>query len=96
MARLVSLAVTVFVAFASNTVLAKPNRHKCTVKALGDGQNDVPDILAAFEKCNHGGTVVFPESENYWIAETLNPVLKDVHIDWKGNWTVRTILRLQR
>jgi galacturan 1,4-alpha-galacturonidase len=64
------------------------NGKTCTVKALGNSRDDTPQILAAFADCNNGGTVVFPEGENYWIATKLNPVIYDVTIEWKGIWTV--------
>jgi galacturan 1,4-alpha-galacturonidase len=60
----------------------------CTVMALGHQRDDTPQILRAFEQCNDGGTVVFPENQNYWIATKLNPVIYDVTVDWKGIWTV--------
>jgi galacturan 1,4-alpha-galacturonidase len=62
---------------------------KCTVIAKGNKTDDTPQILAAFEECNNGGTVVFPADQNYWIGSKLNPVISDVTIDWKGTWTVR-------
>lgn len=62
--------------------------HKtCTVKALGNSQDDVPNILKAFSECGHGGTIVFPQGQNYWIATRLNPVVRDVTIEWHGVWT---------
>lgn len=64
------------------------NGKTCTVKALGHQRDDTPQILRAFTECNHGGTVVFPEGQNYWIGTKLNPVIYDVTIDWKGIWTV--------
>jgi len=64
------------------------NGKVCTVKALGDKKDDTPQILKAFEDCNNGGTVAFPETENYWIATRLNPVIYDVTVIWKGIWTV--------
>jgi hypothetical protein len=67
----------------------------CEVTALGDEQNDVPNIIEAFTECGTSGVVVFPEDQNYWIAEKLNPVVKDVLIDWRGQWTVsRNVHRL--
>ena len=51
----------------------------CTVWPLpGTDTDDTPNILKAFEECSHGGTVVFPEGQNYWIGTKLNPVVKDV------------------
>lgn len=69
---------------ARNTVRTKT----CTVKANGDKKDDVPNILEAFQKCGNGGKIVFPESESYWIATKLNPVLENVEIEWRGEWTV--------
>src|SRR4051794_29495637 len=64
------------------------NGKTCTVRAHGKKRDDTPQILKAFKECNNGGTVVFPEKENYWIATKLNPVIYDVTIDWKGLWMV--------
>lgn len=60
--------------------------QNCTLTPLGGGQDDVPQILGAFEECNHGGTVVFPEGATFHVATRLNPVLYDVTIDWRGTW----------
>ena len=62
----------------------------CTVYALGDREDDTPQILAAFKNCNNGGTVIFPEGQNYWISTKLNLALH-VSIEWKGIWTVRAL-----
>lgn len=64
------------------------NGRTCTVKALGHSRDDTPQILKAFKDCNNGGTVVFPEGQNYTIATRLNPVVYDVTVEWKGTWTV--------
>ena len=50
-------------------------RRKCTVYANGGNSSDVSNILSAFEKCGNGGTVVFPEDQDYFIASKLNPVV---------------------
>ncbi|ESZ97710.1 glycoside hydrolase family 28 protein [Sclerotinia borealis F-4128] len=64
-------------------------KHKtCTVLPLGNHTDDTPQILQAFSDCNHGGTVVFPKHQVYWIATRLNPVIYDVTIDWQGIWTL--------
>ena len=76
-------------ATASVEVISSRDRPTCTVKALGDEQNDVPNILDAFDKCGHSGNIVFPEGETYWIGERLNPPVSDVTIDWRGTWLVR-------
>lgn len=64
------------------------NGKTCTVRARGDKKDDTPQILGAFKDCNNGGTVVFPEDQNYWIGTKLNPVVSDVTVEWKGVWTV--------
>lgn len=61
-------------------------RKTCTVTPKGNHQNDVPQILAAFQECGHGGKIVFPEGQTYWIATKLNPVVSDVVIEWRGIW----------
>ena len=65
------------------TVETINGRSTCTVTALGNEQNDVPNIKSAFSQCGNGGTIVFPMDQNYWIAERINPLLKDARIDWK-------------
>jgi galacturan 1,4-alpha-galacturonidase len=72
------------------------NGKQCTVKALGSERDDVPNILRAFDECNNGGTVIFPEDQNYWIAQRLNPVLHDVYIEWRGVWTLSSNLTYWR
>lgn len=62
----------------------------CTLVPNGDNQDDVPQILEAFESCNNGGTVVFPENSTFYVATKLNPVIYDVTIDWRGTWLVRS------
>ncbi|KAK8208012.1 hypothetical protein M8818_004050 [Zalaria obscura] len=62
-------------------------RRQCTVTANGGTKDDVPNILKAFKQCGDGGNIVFPEDQNYYIAQKLNPVVNDVRIDWKGIWT---------
>jgi galacturan 1,4-alpha-galacturonidase len=57
--------------------------------------DDVPQILQAFTDCSDGGTVVFPEGARYMIASRLNPVIRDVTVDWHGVWEVSTILQAQ-
>jgi hypothetical protein len=64
------------------------NGKTCTVVALGNEKDDTPQILNAFSDCNNGGTVVFPEGQNYWIGTKLNPIIYDVTVEWKGVWTV--------
>lgn len=61
----------------------------CTVTPLGCRKDDTPQILKAFEDCNNGGTVVFPEGKKFYIASRMNPVVSDVTIEWRGLWQVR-------
>ena len=61
-------------------------RKTCTVIAKGQQQDDVPQIVQAFNDCGNGGLVVFPENQTYWIASKLNPVVSDVAIEWRGLW----------
>jgi len=68
------------------------NRPQCTVLANGGTTNDVPNILKAFDKCGHGGDIIFPQGQNYYIASKLNPVVDDVNINWGGIWTVSDAL----
>jgi len=75
-------------AFGLNPVRPRSNGNRCEVRARGNRQDDVPNILEAFKQCNGGGTVVFPEGENCWIAQRLNPILNDVTVEWKGVWTL--------
>lgn len=73
-----------------DVVPVPPNKtyKTCTVLAHGNHTDDTPQILKAFSDCNHGGTVVFPKDQVYWIATRMNPVIYDVKIDWQGIWTV--------
>ncbi|KAJ5500353.1 Glycoside hydrolase family 28, partial [Penicillium expansum] len=59
----------------------------CTVKSNGNQRDDVPNILEAFHQCGNGGTIIFPEDQAYWIGTRLNPVVKNVVIEWRGKWT---------
>jgi len=47
-------------------------------------QDDVSIIMKAFTSCNGGGTIISPEKSDFWIASKLNPVVKDVRIEWRG------------
>ena len=61
-------------------------RKTCTVIPKGRYQDDVPQILEAFQECGQGGRILFPENETYWIATKLNPVVSNVVIEWRGIW----------
>ncbi|BCS17534.1 uncharacterized protein APUU_10362S [Aspergillus puulaauensis] len=85
--RLFTTAVSfASLAVASLQIVSNNGRPICIVKPLGQQQSDVPNILHAFRKCGHSGTIIFPENETYWIAERLNPHVQDVTIEWKGTW----------
>ena len=60
----------------------------CTLNPLGCRKDDTPQILQAFEDCNNGGIVVFPEGKKFYIASRMNPVVSDVTIEWRGLWQV--------
>ncbi|KAI8199042.1 putative galacturan 1,4-alpha-galacturonidase C [Colletotrichum sp. SAR 10_76] len=62
-------------------------RPQCTVTAKGNNQSDVDNILNAFDRCGNSGSIIFPEKQNYWIDQKLNPHVKDVQIQWRGEWT---------
>jgi len=90
-----AIAIGAALAALSSTVQAagrveieQSQRLTCTVYANGNRTDDVPNILEAFSTCGDGGSVVFPESERYWIATRLKPVVRDVRIKWHGQWTM--------
>ncbi|KAK1473150.1 glycosyl hydrolase family 28 [Colletotrichum abscissum] len=76
--------VTKAAGIAVTDVLGRP---QCTVFANGDQVSDVDNILEAFNICGTSGTIIFPEDENYWIDRKLNPIVHDVNIQWRGEWT---------
>lgn len=63
-------------------------RRECIVTANGNKVSDVENVLKAFDRCGKSGNIIFPEGENYWIDRKLNPHVNDVHIQWRGEWTV--------
>lgn len=76
------------IACASIERVVLPNgRLQCTVHANGNQTDDVPNILESFMTCGNGGDIVFPETEDYYIASRLNPTVNDVRIHWHGQWT---------
>jgi len=84
----VLIALSSSVHAAGRVEVEQSQRPTCTVFANGNRTDDVPIILEAFSTCGNGGSVVFPERENYWIATRLNPVVRDVNIEWHGQWTL--------
>ncbi|KAL6230511.1 hypothetical protein BDW75DRAFT_234339 [Aspergillus navahoensis] len=71
---------------ASLDVLSGHGHKTCIVHPLGAYQNDVPNILTAFGRCGHGGKIIFPENETYWIAERLNAHARNATVNWSGTW----------
>jgi hypothetical protein len=57
--------------------------QQCIVKSLGGGQDDGPNINAAFKNCAAGGTVVLHE---HYVVDTLlmTTGLKNVNIELSG------------
>jgi len=71
-------------------------RPRCTVHpGKTNTTDDVPAILEAFDKCGHGGDIIFPANETYHINSRLNPVVDDVNIDWKGEWLVSLLIQVR-
>ena len=66
---------------------SSPPRHKtCSVKPSSKGHDDAPRILAAFHKCNNGGTVVL--DQQYSICSPLDlRFLKHVDVALTGTVT---------
>ena len=88
---LASVSLATAQRFSHSTYNGRPT---CTVYAgKTNATDDVPNILKAFDKCGHGGNVVFLEGQTYHINSKLNPVVNDVTIDWRGEWLVRRELQ---
>ncbi|RDW58427.1 hypothetical protein BP5796_12357 [Coleophoma crateriformis] len=61
-----------------------PVIRKCVVIPSGDGSDDVPAILEAFQNCGRGGMVKFL-NETYHIESVMNTTeLRNCRIDLKG------------
>lgn len=66
----------------------QPKTTKCIIAANGDGSDDSPAILEAFDKCKSNGHIVF-ENTTYYIDKVMNTTeLDDVKIDIKGTLLV--------
>src|ERR1700712_1472314 len=86
---IVSQALAQHVSFSNSH-----GRPTCTVQSgKTNTTDDVPAILEAFEKCGHGGDIVFQANETYHINSRLNPVVNDVNIDWRGEWLVSLLVQ---
>jgi galacturan 1,4-alpha-galacturonidase len=74
-----------FRALVAAIALASPalTALTCKVKALGGGQDDGPNILAAFERCGKNGRITLDE---YYVVDTLllTTGLENVEIDLSG------------
>ncbi|KII83966.1 glycoside hydrolase family 28 protein [Plicaturopsis crispa FD-325 SS-3] len=74
------------VAAASFSPLTPGPQKRCVVHALGDGQDDGPSILAAFQNCSTNARIEL--IGNYTVGTALNTTdLKNVEIFWTGNIT---------
>ncbi|KAJ0383892.1 hypothetical protein COL922a_009521 [Colletotrichum nupharicola] len=70
---------------------------QCVVPANGDGSDDTPIILAAFDKCKTDGHIVF-ENVTYHIGQVMKTTdLNNVKIDIKGTllWSKNTTYWLE-
>ncbi|KAI8245445.1 hypothetical protein K4K57_000143 [Colletotrichum sp. SAR 10_99] len=70
---------------------------QCVVPANGDGSDDTPAILAAFDKCKTDGHIVF-ENVTYHIGQVMKTTdLNNVKIDIKGTllWSKNTTYWLE-
>lgn len=77
-----------------NRRLAKSTQ--CVVPANGDGSDDTPAILAAFDKCKTDGHIVF-ENVTYHIGQVMKTTdLNNVKIDIKGTLLVSDVLSAPR
>lgn len=65
----------------------KPDyRHKVTIRPSKNDKDDISaDLLWAFKKANHGGTVYLKEGHTYVIGKKLDlTFLNDVHLQLDG------------
>ena len=58
-------------------------RLTCTVKPLGGGQDDGPNILSAFKRCAKNGRI---KLDRYYVVDTLllTEGLDDVEVELSG------------
>ncbi|KAE8323784.1 galacturan 1,4-alpha-galacturonidase B [Aspergillus sergii] len=78
------------------TCAAKPTglekRQQCVIPANGDGTDDTPAILDAFEQCGTGGNIVF-QNRTYYVNQFMRTTdLANVTIDIHGTllWSKNT------
>ncbi|ETS74085.1 Alpha-L-rhamnosidase rgxB [Pestalotiopsis fici W106-1] len=62
------------------------DRKVCEVAASGtNATDDAPAILAAFDECGQGGTVLFTENTTYYVNSVMEVSgLQDCHVDIRG------------
>ncbi|KAI0173859.1 extracellular exo-polygalacturonase-like protein [Pestalotiopsis sp. NC0098] len=62
------------------------DRKICEVPASGtNATDDAPAILAAFDECGQGGTVLFTENTTYYVNTVMEVSgLEDCHVDVRG------------
>ncbi|TIC98020.1 Alpha-L-rhamnosidase rgxB [Colletotrichum higginsianum] len=75
----------------------QPKAAKCVVPANGNGTDDAPAILKAFEDCKSNGHIVF-ENTTYYVNQVMQTTgLKNVRIDIKGTlvWSKNTTYWLE-
>ncbi|KAL1652038.1 Exopolygalacturonase X-1 [Diplodia intermedia] len=66
-----------------------PARNKtCVVPAAGDGSDDAPAILEAFQSCSPGGTVVMSANTTYSVGTALDLTFLE-HVDWVIEGTIK-------
>jgi hypothetical protein len=66
------------------------DRKVCEVAASGtNATDDAPAILAAFDECGQGGTVLFTENTTYYVNTVMEVAgLQDCHVDIRGTLLV--------
>jgi len=71
------------------TVARSSGQQICTIQANGNGSDDAPAILSAFQNCGQGGHIVF-QNTTYNINTVMNTTsLSNVQIDMYGYLLVR-------
>lgn len=83
----------ILLAFYAISVIAQ--RTTCVVQPLRNGSDDAPAIIDAFDKCGHGGHVVFLNT-TYNVKSVMNTTgLYDCQIDLHGTLLVSRDSTLQ-
>lgn len=88
--------LAIILLFSNFLITASFTKAKiCVVKANGHQRDDTPNILEAVQSCGYDGKIIFPENQSYWIATRLHAVLRNVEIEWRGQWIVGEYMHLQ-